>query len=106
MNELVPHVSSNSPAPYFSGTGMDARRQNRELTHARRAVRNEVTLANDKIDGRAALAEHAMHRLAEIDNTRRHLAGNDEALSQAMAEFEINFIRSVARDQIELFRGF
>lgn len=107
MSELERYgQGSGLPMQYGAGGGgLDARRQNKQLAHVRRAVRNEVVVSKDKVDGVASLTEHSMHRLAEVDNTRRTLAGNDEGLNKAMIELEINFMRTVGRIQNELYRG-
>jgi hypothetical protein len=81
---------------YSTGEVMPPRVE-RGVAKEAKKIYDRTRLAAFEVDAQVALAGHAMNKVAELDETRRQLAGNDPALNALLGDIELHAARNFKR---------
>lgn len=88
---------------YVNGEMKPKGKGERDLANNSKMVVGTIQLAGLKSEGIAALAGKIMQDIAELDNHRRALAGDDPVLNKLLGEIELNAARQMGRIQNSTF---
>lgn len=83
--------------------GDEADRRRKNLSPEARAIYDAGQLAVMKAQVVLYFGERAMEGITDLDDERRHLAGNDQARNMFLAEFEATTAQQLKRIQRQLF---
>jgi hypothetical protein len=97
------HTGSNELMQMATGRRKPETRADRESARAAADVVNEVRLAAIEADGAMALTVHIMHGVADLNDERKQLTGDDPLLALMLGEFMATGVRQVRKIQSNLY---
>ncbi|MBP2322626.1 hypothetical protein JOF56_003011 [Kibdelosporangium banguiense] len=95
MGELERRINSGN-------TWLTQRTANQELAKRSHEVYNATALAVSKIDGMTKVGEHAMERLARLNQDRLALTGHDPVLNALYGQIQMTVAHGLLRTQRRL----